>query len=148
MFIGTRVKFAIESTMGGLVRARQQWGMDIPHQAFAALLRNNQHTCKHIMQNRKCSAFEAVARTCAVLHWSLVEAEKGADVAGPNPLIKDFEDAIVMALSKDGEAGAGSKNGVWQPTSVAEEIRLEMKDLYRDTVSELSSVFSRAIADA
>ena len=112
MFIGTRVKFAIESTMGGLVRARQQWEMDIPHQAFAALLRSNQHTCKHIMQNRKCSAFEAVARTCAVLHWSLVEAEQVADVAGPNPLIKDFEDAIIMALSKDGEGGRQQKWGM------------------------------------
>lgn len=145
MFSGARVKLAVESTLGGLIRARQQHGMPIPDQAFATLLRNNQHTCKHIMRNRRCTAFEAVARTCAVLYWALKEAEMKVNFSGGNPLAKDFEDAIVMALSKDGEAGAGSRGGVWQPMSIAKEILAEMKGLYGDTVTELSTMFAHAM---
>ena len=145
MFEGTKAWTAIQSTMGGLLRARRQHGMQEPPQAYNTFFTGQKHTCIHIMKNRKCSGFEATARLAALLYWSVRRASENTNTPELMSLAQDFKESVVMALSKDGEAGAGSRNGVWQPTTIADEIIEEMESAYQETAAELTKVMSQAV---
>lgn len=145
MFEGAKAWTAIQSTIGGIGRARRQHGMQEPPSAYNTFFVGQKHTCIHIMKNLKCSGFEAAARLAALLYWSVRRASESTDTPELMRLAQDFKDSVVMALSKDGEAGAGSRNGVWQPTTIADEIIQEMESAYRETAAELTKVMSQAI---
>ena len=145
MFEGAKAWTAIQSTIGGIGRARRQHGMQEPPKAYNTFFAGQKHTCIHIMKNLKCSGFEATARLAALLYWSVRRTSENTDTPELMSLAQDFKDSVTMALSKDGEAGAGSRNGVWQPTTIAEEIIQEMESVYQETAAELTKVMSQAI---
>ena len=145
MFEGAKAWAAIQSTQGGIVRARRQHGMEEPSQAFNTLFNGQKHTCVHIMKNKKCSGFEATARVAAMLYWAIKRTSENTDTPNLMNLANDFKDSVIMAISKDGEAGAGSRNGVWQPTTIADEIIEEMEFSYQETCSEITKMLSQRI---
>jgi hypothetical protein len=148
MFEGTKAGFAIQSTQGGILRARRLHGMHEPPQAYNTLFSGQKHTCTHIMKNQKCSSFEATAKVAAMLYWAVKRASDNTNTPELMDLAQDFKDSVIMALSKDGEAGAGSRNGVWQPTTIADEIIEEMEFSYQETCSEITKMLSQRIDHA
>ena len=145
MFEGTKAWAAIQSTLGGISRARRQHGMQEPPEAYNTIFANQKHTCVHIMKNKKCSGFEATARVAAMLYWAIKRASENTDTPELMSLAQDFKDSVIMAVSKDGEAGAGSRNGVWQPTTIADEIIEEMEFSYQETCAEITKMFTQRI---
>ena len=148
MFEGTKAWAAIQSTQGGILRARRQHGMVEPTQAYNTLFSGQKHTCVHIMKNKKCSGFEATARVAAMLYWAIKRTSENTDTPELMTLADDFKDSVIMAISKDGEAGAGSRNGVWQPTTIADEIIEEMEFSYQETCSEITKMLSQRLSHA
>ena len=145
MFEGARAWTAIQSTMGGLLRARRQHGLQEPPSAYNTFFTGQKHTCIHIMKNLKCSGFEATARLAALLYWSVRRTSENTNTPELMSLAQDFKDSVIMALSKDGEAGAGSRNGGWKPTTIADEIIEEMESAYQETTAELTKVMCQAV---
>ena len=100
MFEGTKAWAAIQSTQGGILRARRQHGMQEPPEAYNTIFANQKHTCVHIMKNKKCSGFEATARV-AMLYWAK-SAPQEYRYAGINELGSGHKDSVIMALSRMG----------------------------------------------
>jgi hypothetical protein len=102
MFEGTKAWAAIQSTQGGIARARRQHGMQEPPQAYASLFSGQKHTCVQIMKNQKCTGFQAAARVAAMLYWAIKRASENANVPELMDLAQDFKDSVIQAIANDG----------------------------------------------